>query len=156
MKRGCCRCPVIKVSADDQTHQSFSDLAVRVSQVAIEANCDSSKKFISLKKQILSWFGRPSVVGSGQLATHSINHSHTPSLFAAAVNMLFTNRSFIYHTCTSWPHILVCIFTGSVSRGFRCNNNKRPCYLRCRALKSLGGVVGGWVVSLLGPMLPAH
>ena len=85
--RSSCKCPVIKVSAHCQTDQSFSDplsefLLLQSTEIAV---------WIGTKKRIR----RPCLcVVSGQLGTHSINHSrHT-----FTVNMLFTHKGNIFST----------------------------------------------------------
>ena len=87
MKEGSCKCPVIKVSAHCQTDQSFSDplsefLLLQSTEIAVSKGA---------KKRIR----RPCLcVVSGQLGTHSINHSrHT-----FTVNMLFTHKGIIFST----------------------------------------------------------
>ena len=76
-----------------------------------------------------------------QTVGHTFNQSltHTFTLHCT-VNMLFTDRLFYDDTFRSWSQMQFCIFTG-VFGGVQMQ--QRALLVE---LKSLGGVVGEWVV----------
>ena len=155
MKRVSCWCPVIKVSAARSNPSKF-----QWSSRQSFSGCNRGKlQFLQKRQKIVCLSWRPVVgVSSGQLGTHSINHSHTPSLFTAALWICYLPICDLFVTLSRLDHRYCFAFSQGDLQGFRCN--KGPCKVMCMSLKSLGGVVSEWVggclVSLLGPMLPAH
>ena len=140
MKEGSCKCPVIKVSAHCQTDQSFSDplsefLLLQSTEIAVSMGAEKRIR-------------RPCLcVVSGQLGTHSINHSrHT-----FTVNMLFTHKGIIFSTRS------FCVLPGSLYSHMGSQMLKKKiticCWLFPLLLGILGNVVGG---VLLGALFPAH